>query len=209
MEKVQYRKIEKSDYEIVKKLICEAFKFNEFLSDKKVLDSILTLYLQGCIMDSSYSQVAVKDNKVIGIILGNSKSDKKKLRKFHNITSSLSSLCRLAFSSKANKNLLKEFTKIQNVYKEIIKGKENNFQGSVQLFIVSTESRGLGVGKTLMTNLLDYMKVNDVKSLYLYTDDRCNYGFYDSQNFRREAEKLMNFNAVSTKLEVYLYSYTF
>lgn len=209
MEKIQYRQIEKSDYNRVKELICEAFKFDEFLNDKKVLDSILTLYLQGCIMDSSYSQVALKDNKVIGIILGNSKSDKKKLRKFHNVTSSFSSLSRLALSSKSNKKLLKEFTKIQNVYKEIIKGKEDKFQGCVQLFIVSKESRGLGIGKVLMSNLLDYMKINDVKSLYLYTDNRCNYGFYDSQNFRRECEKLMSFNAINTKLEVYLYSYNF
>ena len=57
------------------------------------------------------------------------------------------------FTKNDNKKDLKEFSKIQKTYKEIFKGKENNFQGCIQLFIVSKESRGLGVGTSLMNYL--------------------------------------------------------
>ncbi|MEG1285961.1 MAG: GNAT family N-acetyltransferase [Romboutsia sp.] len=209
MNKVIYRDLIRDDYKRIEELICEAFGFDDFIKDKKVLNSILTVYLQGCILDSSFSKVAVKDNKVIGIILGKSNNDKTHLRKMPNIISSISALPNLIFSSKENKRLVKEFSKVKDAYTEIIKGKEDSFDGCIQLFIVSEESRGLGVGKTLMSNLFDYMKSTHVYSIYLYTDTRCNYGFYDSQNFKRINEKEIYFDNINASLNVFLYSYNF
>lgn len=80
-------------------------------------------------------------------------------------------------------------------------------QGCIQLFIVSKESRGLGVGKALVSHLSYYMKTMNVKSLHLYTDTRCNYGFYDSQNFKRLNEKELYFDSIKTNLNIFLYSY--
>ncbi|MEG0855358.1 MAG: GNAT family N-acetyltransferase [Terrisporobacter sp.] len=208
MEKVIYRNLEKQDYNRIKELICKAFSFDKFIEDDKLLDLLLNIYLQDCILASSYSQVAVNNNnKVIGIILGSAHKDKRRIRKPHNIFSILSTGIKLIFTNKENKKGLKSFGKITDTYKEIIKGKEEDFQGCIQLFIVSEECRGLGVGKTLVNQLFDYMKSMDVKSLYLYTDDRCNYGFYDSQNFNRINEKLVYMDAMNDKLEVYLYVY--
>jgi len=48
-----------------------------------------------------------------------------------------------------------------------------------------------------------------VKSLYLYTDNRCNYGYYDSQNFDRIGEKEIQFDSTKEKLNVYIYGYDF
>ena len=45
MKKVIYRNLVKEDYEAIKHLIGEAFGFNEFIKDKKFLDSILNIYL--------------------------------------------------------------------------------------------------------------------------------------------------------------------
>lgn len=207
MSDVLYRSLNKSDYDTVKNLICEAFGFSEFIKDTKTLDYLLTIYLESCILDSSFSQVAVKDNTVIGIILGNAKNDKNKIRSFYDIKNLLTTIVKLAFSSKENKRLMKEFSKIQNAYNEIIEGKKDDFQGCIQLFIVSKECRGLGVGKSLVSNLLEYMSIYTVKSLYLYTDTRCNYGFYDSQNFKRINEKEIHFSSLNESLNVFLYAY--
>ncbi|MCR8745856.1 GNAT family N-acetyltransferase [Romboutsia lituseburensis] len=209
MEKVMYRELAKSDYEQIKKLICDAFGFSDFLKDEKLLDLVLTIYLEGCILDSTYSRVAVKNDKVIGIILGKSDQDKNKIRKFHNSLNFLTTGAKLMLSSRKNKHSLKEFSKIKDTYKEIIAGKEKDFQGCIQLFIVSQESRGLGVGKTLVSQLFNYMKNTNVNSLYLYTDTRCNYGFYDSQNFKRINEKNIYFESFKTNLSVFLYGYKF
>lgn len=209
MDKVIYRDLCKKDYESIKKLICEAFGFNEFIQDKKFLDSILTEYLQSCVLSSSFSKVAEKDNKIIGIILGKAENDKNRLAKFHNILSSIFNKFKLLISNKENRKIVKEFIKVHKAYDEIIHGKKENFQGAIELFIVAKESRGLGIGKTLIYHLFNYMKCMDVKSLYLYTDSKCNYGFYDSQNFKLLNEKEIYFESLKSKLNVFLYSYDF
>ncbi|MDU4889856.1 MAG: GNAT family N-acetyltransferase [Clostridium sp.] len=209
MEKVLYRSLTREDYKTIKYLINKAFGFDEFLKDDAFLDSALNIYLQECILSSNFSKVAVKNNKVIGIILGSAKNDKNKLRKPSNYLSALASLLKIAFAKKENKKDLKEFSKIQNIYNEMIKDKENEFQGCIQLFIVSEESRGLGVGKALLNQLFNYMTSMKVTSLYLYTDTRCNYGFYDSQNFKRLMEKELKFQVVPETLKIFLYGYTF
>lgn len=209
MEKVLYRSLTREDYKTIKYLINKAFGFDEFLKDDAFLDSALNIYLQECILSSNFSKVAVKNNKVIGIILGSAKNDKNKLRKPFNYLSALASLLKIAFAKKENKKDLKEFSKIQNIYNEMIKDKENEFQGCIQLFIVSEESRGLGVGKALLNQLFNYMTSMKVTSLYLYTDTRCNYGFYDSQNFKRLMEKELKFQVVPETLKIFLYGYTF
>ncbi|MEX3745447.1 GNAT family N-acetyltransferase [Lysinibacillus xylanilyticus] len=209
MDKVIYRSLVKEDYEAVKELIGEAFGFNEFIKDKKFLDSVLSIYLHGCILESSFSKVAEKDNKVIGIILGDAKKDKNRLKKAHNIFSFAYSIIKVLLTNKKNKKFMKEYGKVQKAYKELIHGKEDDFQGCIELFIVSGESRGLGVGKALMNDLFNYTQSMDVKSLYLYTDNRCNYGFYDSQNFNRIGEKEIQFDSTKEKLNVFLYGYDF
>ena len=76
MSKIIYRDINKKDYEDIKKLICETFGFDKFIKNEDLLDITTALYLQECIEDSSFSKIAEKDNKVIGMILGKSNNDK-------------------------------------------------------------------------------------------------------------------------------------
>ena len=128
MDKVIYRDLCEKDYERIKELICEAFRFNEFINDRKFLDSILTRYLQGCILSSSFSKVAERDNKIIGIILGEAKSDKNRLAKFHNNLSFISAELKLVISNKENRKIFKEFSRIHKVYDEIIQGKKRIFK---------------------------------------------------------------------------------
>ena len=47
-----------------------------------------------------------------------------------------------------------------------------------------------------------------MKSLYLYTDNKCNYGFYDNQNFHRIGEKEIDFGP-KEKFNIYIYGYDF
>ncbi|UNP77155.1 GNAT family N-acetyltransferase [Bacillus nitratireducens] len=209
MNTVKYRSLVKEDYEPIKHLIGEAFGFNKFITDKKFLNSILNFYLHSCILGSSFSKVAEKDNKVIGVILGDSEKDKNRLKKFHNTVSFAFNTMKLFITNKENREFLKAFIKVQKTYKELIQGKEDHFQGCIQLFIVSKESRGLGVGKYLLNHLFQYMTKEDVTSLYLYTDNECNYTFYDKQNFQRIQEKAVNFGPKEEDFNVFLYRYDF
>lgn len=124
MSKIIYRSLTKEDYNTVEKMICDAFGFRKFIEDKKLLNLLLTLYLQSCILESSFCKVAVKDGTVVGIILGNSKAEKNALRKPHNSFKFISNGLKLVFTNKKNRKALKDFMKIQDAYNEIIKGKK-------------------------------------------------------------------------------------
>ncbi|QUG43931.1 GNAT family N-acetyltransferase [Psychrobacillus sp. INOP01] len=206
---IKYRNLEKDDYEQIKQLINNAFNINGFIKDKKVLDLVLKFYLQDCIVSSSFSKVAEKDNKVIGIILGNALKDKHRLKNTYNIISIACTLMKGIFISKVNKKAINVFWKIQKAYNEMFQGKEKNFQGSIELFIVSQESRGLGVGGELLNSLTNYMKSMRVNSIYVFTDSECNYGFYDSKKFKRINEQEIIFEQFKDRLTVYLYEYNY
>jgi len=61
----------------------------------------------------------------------------------------------------------------------------------------------------LLSNLCDYLKANSTKNIYLYTDSTCNYGFYDSQGFKRIDEKLITITCENKpiSINVFLYGY--
>lgn len=209
MSTVKYRSLERKDYEQIKQLINEAFNFHGFIKDENLLQLVLNFYLQDCIISSSFSKVAEKNGKVIGIILGNASKDKRRLKKVHNIYSLTGTLLKGLFISKENKKVLNIFSETQKAYNDMMQGKEKKFQGSIELFIVSQESRGLGVGGELLNRLSTYMRSMQVNSIYVYTDDKCNYGFYDSKNFERLNEKEILFEQFRDRLTVFLYEYNY
>lgn len=209
MQTVIYRAMKKEDYPRVKELINDAFGFEEFIKDRHFLEEVLNIYLHQCIIASHYSQVAVCNEQIIGIILGSSTSDSRQLKKMHNYFSYARAILKLFVAKGEHKQALKEFSRISTTYKELIDGKEDQFDGCLQLFIVAKEARGLGVGKALLQRLLTYMSQMNVKSFYLYTDTRCNYGFYDHQQFKRLDSKPLEFKAHDFTLHVFLYGYEF
>lgn len=46
-------------------------------------------------------------------------------------------------------------------------------------------------------------------SLYLFTDDRCNYGFYKSQGFNCLDEVDVYLKTVDSNLKTFLYTYSY
>ncbi|MEG0295273.1 MAG: GNAT family N-acetyltransferase [Clostridium sp.] len=209
MNNITYRKVHKNDYATIKTLINKAFKFEGYIKNPKMLDKCLTIYLRSCLASKTFSSVAVKDGNVIGIILGSSKNNKSIFNSINHNLMSAFIIFSFLFESKKDREHLKEYLKISKSYDELIKNRKNDFQGCIDLFIVSNECQGLGVGKQLVSNLMAYMKDNSVSNLYLYTDSNCNYGFYDSQGFKqldsRDVDILTTTDSVL--LNVYLYGY--
>ncbi|WP_412731919.1 GNAT family N-acetyltransferase [Clostridium perfringens] len=98
---------------------------------------------------------------------------------------------------------------MKEAYSELLNGKENLFDSCINLFIVSEESRGLGIGKTLLNYSLKYMHSMKSSSLYLFTDDRCNYGFYKSQGFNCLDEVDVYLKTVDSNFKTFLYTYSY
>lgn len=77
------------------------------------------------------------------------------------------------------------------------------------LFAVDENCRGFGVGKALLSGFLKYLKEQEVRHIYLYTDTTCNYGFYEHQDFKRLEEQTLKLtrNGETFQMDVFLYGY--
>ncbi|HBF65213.1 MAG TPA: hypothetical protein DDW34_05060 [Clostridium sp.] len=75
-----YREIKNCDYTEIQEIINESFRLYKYIDNPTVLKTFLKVYLQSCLSEKTFSCVAEKDKKVIGVILGNAKSDYSKLK---------------------------------------------------------------------------------------------------------------------------------
>ena len=98
---------------------------------------------------------------------------------------------------------------VHEIYHNFSRKHKGEFDGVLTLFAVNENCRGLGVGKTLLAGLLEYLKKQDVKHIYLYTDTTCNYGFYEYQGFERLEEQsiVLTKDGHSFDMDVFLYGY--
>ncbi|OAN13168.1 hypothetical protein A3K86_16035 [Photobacterium jeanii] len=58
------------------------------------------------------------------------------------------------------------------------------FDSEINLFIVSPELKGKGLGRMLMDRYMVYCKNNDIESTFLWTDIECDYFFYQKYGFK-------------------------
>lgn len=209
MKNLVYRNLETKDFESIQNLICETFNFNNFISNKTILKEVLRLYFEESLMESSFAQVVTNNQGVIGFIFAKAKNDFTNYSQLLNIDANQKT--KIDFSSLTQQDIdeITEFIKIKETYFDHLTHNSNNFQGNINLFAVSKEARGIGIGKNLLKNTFEYMKNQSVSSLYLFTDTRCNYGFYDVQSFERLSEKNVYIKTISSDINTFLYSYTF
>lgn len=209
MKNVIYRDIKKEDLKEIEELIRDAFGFNNFIHNKELLDMITTLYLKETITESSFIKVASKDNKVLGVILCNATKDSTNYNHLFSHLSQENFPNTLPIKNDKDKNETNEFLKIKKAYYELLKGKKALFDSCINLFIVSKEARGIGIGKTLLSYSLKYMNSVGASFLYLFTDTRCNYGFYESQGFNRLDERNVYIKTIDSNIKTFLYTHSY
>lgn len=89
----------------------------------------------------------------------------------------------------------------------MIAEKGKSYSAELALFAVSSVCRGKGIGKMLYQSAKEYMEQEGVDSFYLFTDTSCNYGFYEHQGMKRQAEKTHSFDIKGQKAKMNFYLY--
>lgn len=210
MAEIIYRKLKKGDYNEVETIINESFELYKYIDNPKILNTVLKIYLQSCLAEKTFSCVAEKDEKVIGVILGNAKNDYNILKHLKPIFMMSWYSLVMAVQSIGAKEATSDYKRMHKIYHELSANCGKKFDGVLTLFAITDNSRGFGVGKHLLASLCEYLKETDTKNIYLYTDSSCNVGFYDSQGFIRIGTKNMEITKENkkTNIDVYLYEYT-
>lgn len=198
------RPIKKSDYKELERIVKETWQYETFCSPK-VAKKMARLYLASCLTNQSFTCVAEKDGTAVGIIMGHNKNFKKAPFKYTLRT--IFSYLSIIITNEGRKTT-KIYKGISDIDKELLESCGKDFKGELAFFVLDAKVRGEGIGAKLFSQLVSYMKSQEIDNFYLYTDTSCNYGFYEHKGMRRISEKTLDFRPFrKDKMSFFLYEY--
>ena len=211
MENIVYRKINKKDYSYIKNMMNKNFHLYEYIEDERVLKTFLNSYLYSCLAEKTFSMVAEKNGETVGVILG------RVNKQFHILSYLINNIKYFYYvfltqlKAKIYNSNIKQYKGITKIYKELMKKANKDFDGILTLFVVSEKFQGFGIGKKLLNYFFENQKFYNSKNIYLYTDSKCNYKFYDKQGFEKLNEDIFKVKNKNKQfdLEIFLYEYKF
>ena len=210
MTDITYRPYRSTDAEDVKKIIDEAFYIHRYVTGRLVLDSALEIYLRERLLASTWTRVAVQDERVVGIIMGQVDGQPRLGGRFTNRLLTLAHTLRAGILGLPQWKSMRQYFAFDRVYGELRKKTPSPLTDELTLFAVDSSTRGLGIGKTLYRDYLDHLRSLGRSDFYLYTDSLCTFQFYEKQGMTRTASEDMNLvlDGKPEALGVYLYSGT-
>lgn len=202
---VELREYQKEDFEELQTIVRKTWHYDDLCS-AKTAEKLARVFLSGCLTNYTFSKVAVLDGKVVGVILVNNKA--KHRCPLSNRLVQIQAIASL-FCSKEGRNVSKIFGSVNGIDQQLLEEKKKDYPAELALFAVSESCRGKGIGKILFQSALDYMKEEDLASFYLFTDTSCNYGFYEHQGMKRQAEKKHTFDIKGqyANMNFFIYDY--
>lgn len=210
MTNIVYRPYQPQDAEDIKKIINEAFYIHRYVTGRLVLHSALEIYLRERLLASTWTRVAVQDERVVGIIMGQVDGQPRLGGRFTNRLLTLAHTLRAGILGLPQWKSMRQYFAFDRVYGELRKKTPSPLTDELTLFAVDSSTRGLGIGKTLYRDYLDHLRSLGRSDFYLYTDSLCTFQFYEKQGMTRTASEDMNLvlDGKPEALGVYLYSGT-
>lgn len=205
MSEINTREVTENDYKFIHDLLHETW-YKEEKQDDNISYAMAEIDLNHILNRSTFGLIAEKDEKNLGFILAKVNEEKPVLRQLQ--SDPYRSLESITNASPANyvedlAFLLRE----QEINEEMKKEAPTTFDAEICLFIVSKKARGLGVGSQLYEKVIEYFKKHSVNHYYLFTDDDCNFQFYERKQMHRSQTHLFNKNGApeESSFNYYLY----
>lgn len=198
--KVIIKELKKKDYKKAKAYAIKGMHLDWF-SESKLVTKIYGSYFWHSELNRATDVIAAYDENddLLGVLLAN--VDGKDKARF----------------SKAKERILKFAKKLEDKYasdaaydkanEEMLSEckKRKNLDGEILFLAADPDKQGKGTGSALISELKRREKG---KNLFLYTDDGCNYKFYEKKGFIREGERDVEYNDANPPfvLRCFLYS---
>ena len=197
---ITFRPIKSEDYDDLADIISDTWDYGDYCS-AETAHRMGLLYLAGCLCEQTFTQVAIRDGKPVGVIMGNDVKHSKTPLKYkwmflkNTFILSLTKKGRLMMEMFGSTEI-----KLDN---ELFEETGKDFDAQLSFFAVKSTERGTGVGDRLYKSLMNYFRGLDAENFYLFTDTSCNYGFYLHKGLKKLNELRADFSQFSTPDETY------
>ena len=196
------------DMPAIMDIVRDVWAWEEVFERDEVVDACVSMYFAPVLHDATFGRVAVLGGKVVGVIFG-AVDDAVPCFKhlLYDLTPYMITF--LKTSEEERLGFCGYISKTRDVYERLVSGIEQEYDGTLDFFAICKSAQGKGIGKLLWLELKAYFEKKNVKRIYLYSDSECNFGFYESQGFkkRRQDEVLFEFDGESELSQQYLYEY--
>lgn len=183
-----FRNIKKKDFKPLESIIQKIWEYDTFCSPKTSKRAV-KMFLSSCLAHSSFSQVAVYQDQVVGVILAKDLTCKKQnVRDLFRLASSLLPL----YLTEEGRHVLTNLTKVEALDQELLAKSNKNYEAELTLFVMADGYQGKGIGKTLYQAAISYFEQQKVTNFYLFTDTKCHYQFYEYQGMKQQDKEMMS-----------------
>ena len=210
MSQMIIRDLEVGDVAAIKVAMMDVWGYSDFTKDEEVLSAAVGLDFNQVLHGATFMRVATVDDEVVGVIAGVVKSQTPSYR--HHLENGTGHAITVAKKAPSiiQKAIYEYLSKQREVYAELLKGIEDDYDGTLEFLVLSEKAQGLGIGKKLHASLMDYFEETGAKSVYLFTDTSSNFGFYEHLGWARRIEhnavfKFGPFGLYKMKMMNYLY----
>lgn len=179
MNTITYRPLTASDHAAAKTMIDEAFQIHRYATTPGVLAAVLEVYLRDCLAASTYSRVAVRDGKAVGLILGRAEGQPPLPGRLQHRLASRAGMAWIALTGRRDRNSLGSHFAFARIYRDLKRRVTDITDDELTLFVVDPAARGAGVGRNLYEHFVQYLHASGRDRFHLFTDTGCTYGFYD------------------------------
>lgn len=198
---MKLRKFKDSDELHLAEIIRDTWGYHRLSNNPAVSLLMGKIYLNSCLVEQNFNLVAELDGVPVGIIMGYSFNKpeedngvyEKRVMEYYSEM----------MIYPEGKMILELFSGFEKLDKEMLIETGKHYDGEVVFFVTDSSVRGKHIGTTLYQNLLKELRKHNCKNIFVYTDESCNFGFYEHQGFLRVNQRLHNM--YENKMEFYLY----
>jgi len=212
MSEVRYRPYREEDAPRVKALLDEAFFISRYAGGPgPLLDSALEVYLRQVLTTSTYSEVAVLDGRVVGVITGRVKGEHYLPHRLRNQLLMFGHIVKALVIGARKWRVIVQYVDFDRAYvklRPIATEKKGDLGDELTVFAVDSSTRGTGIGGQLYNDFREHLRTAGHSAYYLYTDSLCSVGFYEKRGMERTAETEIQLDVTDLPSQVGVYLYT-
>ena len=206
MKKAEFRDVGAGDIGDVKRLIYLTWEWPKMIKGQSTIDATLGVYVNQVLNASTFARVAVVDGEVVGVIFCGAAGESPVYRMLQD-SGAEHALALLNAPEDDRVDICHALSMLTKAYDTHLEGRE--YDGTITFLAICPEAQGMNLGRQLWNLAEEYFKTHNTKSIYLFTDTSCNYGFYEHLGFSRRHEQDLKFHLNGENLDItsYLYDY--